>query len=627
MTRLDCFTSAETIKMLYLRCLLVLAALMMSGPVAFASTEQPVRCPTLDAADPGQREALLDYVCFLEAPPRHPGFNAGAPSELPPNAAWTPARGNDLVFSQTDSVYWVQINVSNSTDARELWYLKLNYPLLDEISFWMSDNHLDRHTKTGDRRPFHSRVVNYRYFLFPVALGADEKTTLTLRIQSDGALNVPLSLQTPDAVISNSNRLTLAHGLFYGALAIFAIFNLLLFFSSGTVYYFYNAFYMASLGMFLFAMGGFANQYFWPDNTSFANTSIPLLLAVSTLAITLFARSFLEITPSTFADRLLKAQAWLSGTLAALSLLIPYGLAIELNAATGLIIVVSLFLTGLMRWRQGYTPAIWYVLAWSVMLAGTMIYALAAFGYIADFLAQEIFMQAAVGTQILLLNYAIVQRWRLLNQKLLNVEQNARIELEQKVHERTAQLRSTMRELEQANRQLETLSLNDSLTGLHNRRHMDNILPELCAEARRNGQPLTLALLDADHFKSINDRWGHDFGDVCLQHIASVISRHVKRPRDVAIRFGGEEFAILLPGTGSEGALGLCNRILEDMEQSPVSAETGEKVTLTMSAGTATLLPDESPKDLFRRADDALYQAKSNGRNQTLQSTPDRTDR
>jgi diguanylate cyclase (GGDEF)-like protein len=178
-----------------------------------------------------------------------------------------------------------------------------------------------------------------------------------------------------------------------------------------------------------------------------------------------------------------------------------------------------------------------------------------------------------------------------------------------------------MRELEQANRKLVALSLNDSLTGLHNRRHMDNLLPELCAEARRTGNALTLALLDADHFKAVNDRWGHDFGDDCLRHIAAVLSRHVKRPRDVTIRFGGEEFALLLPGTDAEGASRLCERILEDMQQSPVKAGEGQRITLTMSAGTATLLTGEDHRDLFRRADEALYTAKSAGRNQTCQAT------
>lgn len=606
--------------MLYLRCLLTVTILMASGLPAFAGSERPGGCPTLDASDPSQREALMDYVCFLEAAPGHPAHQTSEPSELPDGLSWASAGGNDLVFSHTDSVYWVRVRVSNLADVRQLWYLKLNYPLLDQVSFWMSDNDADPVT-TGDQLPFHSRGIDYRYFLFPVTLGPNENTTLTLRIQSDGALNVPLSLKSPADTITDSNNLTLAQGLFYGALAIFAIFNLLLYFSSGTVYYFHNAFYMASLGIFLFAMGGFANQYFWPNSTGFANTSIPLLIAVCTLAITLFGRSFLDITPGTFAARLLKAQAWISVALALLAFVLPYSISIAVNAAIGLAIVASLFMTGLMRWREGYMPAKWYVLAWSGMLAGTMIYALAAFGYIADFLAQEIFMQVAVGAQVLLLNYAIVQRWRLLNQKLLDVEHNARIELEHRVHERTAQLRSTMRELEKANRQLETLSLHDALTGLHNRRHMDNLLPELCAEARRTGQPLTLALLDADHFKAVNDRWGHDFGDGCLKHIADILSRHVKRPRDVAIRFGGEEFALLLPGTGAEGAYGLCQRILEDLAHSQVTADDGEKVTFTMSAGTATLFPEEDTRDLFRRADEALYTAKASGRNQTVQAS------
>lgn len=604
----------------YVRCLLTLAVLLMSGLPAVASTQTADHCPTLNANDAAQRKALMDYVCFAAVTESQPAHAIEQPSNLPGDLEWKSADGHDLVFSQTSSVYWVRVKVANLSNVRDLWYLKLNYPLLDQISFWMSGDRNHNHIATGDQHPFHSRGIDYRYYLFPVTLDAGEKATLTLRIQSDGALNVPLSFATPDVIIADSNNLTLAHGLFYGALAIFAIFNLLLYFSSGTVYYFHNAFYMASLAMFLFAMGGFANQYFWPNSTAFANTSIPLLIAVCTLAITLFGRSFLEIAPDTRADRLLKGQAWLSGILMMLAFVLPYSLSILVNAGVGIAITASLFITGLMRWRQGYMPAKWYVLAWSGMLAGTLIYALAAFGYLADFLAREIFMQVAVGTQVLLLNYAIVQRWRLLNQKLLDVEQNARTQLEQKVHERTAQLRSTMRELEQANRQLAALSLNDSLTGLHNRRHMDNLLPELCAEARRTGQHLTLALLDADHFKSINDKWGHDFGDHCLKHIAGVLSRHVKRPRDVAIRFGGEEFALLLPGTAADGAYGLCQRILEDMEQSVTKAENGESITLTLSAGTATLLPDEDARELFRRADEALYVAKASGRNQTCQA-------
>ncbi len=609
--------------LLYLRYFIPFVAMLLTTGLAIAAhPAQTEQCPTLDANSPAQRASLMDHVCFLSAPPGKPAHLANTPDALAADTHWKAANGHDLVFSHTDAVYWVRLNVRNSGDTGQLWYLKLNYPLLDEVTFWQSGNDGKATIVTGDQYPFMSRGIDYRYFLLPVTLGADETRTITIRIRSSGALNVPLSLETPEATIAQSNHLTLVHGLFYGALLVFAAFNLLLFFSSGTVYYFYNAFYMASLGLFLFAMGGFANQYFWPDSTGFANTSIPMLMSVSSLAMTLFGRSFLEILPGSRSDRVLRGLALTSLGLFVMAFILPYNKSIVLSTTVALIIIASLFLIGLVRWRQGYLPAKWYVMAWSGMLAGALIYSLAAFGYLADFLAREIFMQVAVGAQVILLNYAMVQRWRLLNQKLLDVEQNARTNLELKVHERTAQLRNTMRELERANRQLATLSLNDALTGLHNRRHLDNLLPELCAESRRSGQPLTIALLDADHFKAVNDDWGHDFGDQCLQHIADILRRHVKRPRDVAIRFGGEEFAILLPGTGADGARRLCEQILEDLASSRMVTTDGAHLSLTMSAGTATLIPGEDERELFRRADEALYRAKAAGRNRAEQSEP-----
>ncbi|MEP3163591.1 MAG: diguanylate cyclase [Marinobacter sp.] len=610
--------------LLYLRCFIPFVALLLATDVAVAAhPAQTEHCPPLEANDPQQRASLMDHVCYLSATPGEPAHSASNPAELSADSLWKAANGHDLVFSHTNAVYWVRLNVRNSGATRQLWYLKLNYPLLDEVTFWQAGEDVTEAIATGDQYPFMSRGIDYRYFLLPVTLGGNENTTITIRIQSSGALNVPLSLETPAATIAQSNHLTLVHGLFYGALLVFSAFNLLLFFSSGTAYYFYNAFYMASLGLFLFAMGGFANQYFWPDSTGFANTSNPMLMSISSLAMTLFGRSFLEVHPHSRADRVLKGLALVSLALLAFAFMLPYNKSIVLSTTVALMIIASLFVIGLVRWRQGYLPAKWYVMAWSGMLAGALIYSLAAFGYLADFLAREIFMQVAVGAQVILLNYAMVQRWRLLNQKLLDVEQNARTNLELKVHERTAQLRNTMRELERANRQLATLSLNDALTGLHNRRHLDNLLPELCAESRRSGLPLTIALLDADHFKAVNDDWGHDFGDQCLQHMADILRRHVKRPRDVAIRFGGEEFAILLPGTGSDGACRLCEQILEDLAGSRITTGSGESVILTMSAGVATLATGEDERELFRRADDALYRAKAAGRNRAEQSEPE----
>ena len=600
-----------------LACCFAAASGLVNAAVPGLTAPQRSECPVLDATNSQARTAIMHYVCFHQTSPGDQAHNATRPDELPGDLNWTPSRGHELVFTRTSSVYWVQLKLRNNGSERRLWYLNLNYPLLDEVTFWQGDEPADV-VVTGDQQPFRSRAVDYRYFLLPVTLNSGETRTITMRIHSSGALNIPLRLETPAELIAESNQLAITHGLFFGAVLVLAIFNLLLLFSSGTLYYLHNALYMLAMGLFLFAMGGFANQYFWPENPEFANTSIPLTLVLCTLAMTLFGRSFLDVDKYTRADKMLKAIIWTCAGFTGLTLVLPYSQAILFNTALGLATIFVLSVIAISRWRQGYQPAKWYVLAWAVMAAGSLIYAAAAFGYLTGFLARESLMQVAIGGQIILLNYAMVQRWRLLSDKLLEVEQAARSDLEYRVHERTAQLRSTMRELENANRKLATLSLNDPLTGLYNRRHMDNVLPELCAEARRTGQPFTIALVDADHFKAINDTWGHGFGDTCLQMIASILTRHVKRPRDITIRFGGEEFALLLPDTDTVGAQRVCEALLQDLQTTTVNGPDGKKACLTLSAGIASLLPDEDQQALFERADGALYEAKARGRNQTV---------
>ncbi|MGO1462471.1 MAG: sensor domain-containing diguanylate cyclase [Marinobacter sp.] len=603
----------------FVRLLFLLACYAAPAPT-FAQTTTPAsECPVLDASDSEARNSLMYYVCHHQSSPGDPAYNATNPGELPEDLEWAPARGHDLVFSRTRSVYWIQLAVENNSSERRLWYLNLNYPLLDEVTFWQNNNP-DSAVITGDQQPFNSRVVDYRYFLLPIMLNSGEARSITMRVHSSGALNIPLNLQTPAELLAESNQLAVTHGLFYGAVLVLAIFNLLLFFSSGTVYYFHNAFYMAAMGLFLCSMGGFANQYFWPTNPEVANTAIPVTLILCVLAMALFGRSFLEIEPRTLADKTLKAITWICTGFTGLTLVIPYNQAVLFNTGLGLAVMFILSIIALSRWRQGYQPAKWYVLAWAMLASGTVAYSLAAFGHLTDFLARESLMQAAFGGQIILLNYAMVQRWRLLNSQLLAVERKARTDLELRVHERTAQLRSTMRELEDANQKLATLSLNDPLTGLFNRRHMDRTLPNLCAEARRTSRSLSLILLDADHFKAVNDTWGHGFGDTCLQLIAGTLLRHVKRPQDVAIRFGGEEFALLLPGTDIEGAQKVCAALLEELRSSSIEAPNGEIASLTMSAGIASLLTNEDQQAFFERADRALYEAKARGRNQTAVS-------
>ncbi len=177
---------------------------------------------------------------------------------------------------------------------------------------------------------------------------------------------------------------------------------------------------------------------------------------------------------------------------------------------------------------------------------------------------------------------------------------------------REVELQSMRDELQEANGKLSSLALTDALTGLWNRRAFDARLETGIIAAHRSRQPMTLMLIDVDHFKGVNDKFGHPYGDCVLREIAIILNR-VKRAEDVSCRFGGEEFAILLPSTGVPAAGNLANRLLNATRH-----HSWPKVPVTVSIGIAMCTDKDSSDDLLNNADAALYQAKREGRDRAV---------
>lgn len=165
---------------------------------------------------------------------------------------------------------------------------------------------------------------------------------------------------------------------------------------------------------------------------------------------------------------------------------------------------------------------------------------------------------------------------------------------------------------------LERLTVTDILTGLPNRRALLQNAQHLLAQQPAKDQPVSLALLDLDHFKRINDRAGHPEGDRTLEEIGRRLTAFV-RSRDTVARLGGEEFGLLMPDTDAEGARTLCERIREDIEHH-FSALTADGNRLTISVGVAASRNGETVRfdTLYARADEALYEAKRQGRNRVV---------
>ena len=187
-------------------------------------------------------------------------------------------------------------------------------------------------------------------------------------------------------------------------------------------------------------------------------------------------------------------------------------------------------------------------------------------------------------------------------------------------------LKQQQRELQEAYAKLEQLAVTDGLTGIANRRRFEDVLGEEARRAARSGTPLSVLLIDIDQFKQINDRLGHPAGDDCLRITAQLIEHRIRRPGDLVARYGGDEFAIVLPGNDTEGAVELAEalRLLVANHQS--HAYNGG-APVTISVGVACVVVGEGgradPALLIGAADRALYAAKREGRNRVVAAPED----
>jgi len=193
-------------------------------------------------------------------------------------------------------------------------------------------------------------------------------------------------------------------------------------------------------------------------------------------------------------------------------------------------------------------------------------------------------------------------------------------ELEGKVQERTLELNIALQELEEANKELQEKNTLDELTGLYNRRFYDQKILAEFRRSRRNLTPLSLVIIDIDHFKRVNDNYGHLAGDECLVAVSACIKQCMRRSADISCRYGGEEFCLILPETDSNGALALAEELRKSIEACQVSYNSID-IKLTVSCGVSTYQQQKNvqPEHIFSIADKALYQAKNNGRNQVIQ--------
>lgn len=550
-------------------------------------------------------------------------------------------------FGFSRSTYWARFSYQNTSDRAAPLYVEVGYPLLTEVTLYQVEKTIAvsdlSHAKMlditstdtiGNGFPFNERRIQHRNLVFPVNVTANSFNTFYLKIHSQGAIQFPVVLWQPEQFYAQDQYQIFQHGAYYGLVFVMVLYNLFLFWQFRDRVYLLYVLYVSTFATTQLALTGFAYQLLWPTLPWWNQISIAVVTPTIVMLGCVFVRQALKLHEhARHLCRLINGMAMTGSVLIIASLLFPYQTMIKLVAA--LVIVacgLALYASYYVWLHRKQRFAAYFSFAWSVFLFGVVCLALNKFGIIPRNFFTESAAQIGSAIEIILLSYALAERLRAAsqqrlqaetearaaNEKLLVVQQDITSELEKKYFLKTRELEDALEKVHVLNAELTELSHTDQLTGVRNRRFLDVFLAREVKRAQRYKQPLSLIMIDIDHFKSVNDQFGHPVGDFCLKRVTQAIMASLRRSQDEVCRYGGEELAVILPDTTMQGAFHRAEVIRAAVENMLI--ETGDaqlRVTISLGVSSTEKGTASDPLALTTHADKALYSAKRLGRNRT----------
>ncbi len=557
-----------------------------------------------------------------------------------PTWKFSDGKAVNLLYQQTD--VWLKIAFPIAIEASGYPLLEVGWPFLDVVeAIWVPEKGIEQARvigRAGDHRPVSERFLQHRVPVFPVHEFSDQAGVLYVRIQSTSSIMLTVSVFTSEDYFQKETKIQAIMGGFLGIMLVMALYNLGVWLYVRETRYLYYVGYTIAISIYEATLPGIGNQWLWGDWVWFSDHSLAISVLVTYLTATLFVRELLELPErNPPADKLITVIIYCYGLGLVIALLVPEGSIARIGQAVGILVTLMAFGLGIIEWRKENPAAKYFTLAWSLLLLGTCTYTMMLLGYLPKNLFTETVQAFGISFEVVVLSFALGDRMNRersaarqatemslhlatelnkAHEEKIQAQEQANIHLERLVDERTRELKSALDELSEANRKLQELSNTDQLTGLRNRRYFDSVFPEEFKRSLRQRQPLAILVVDIDYFKKINDTYGHLFGDECLQRVGDLLKKHSQRPGDTAVRYGGEEFVLLLPNTNESGA----NQVAENLRTEVAALEirfNNQIVPVTISVGVVAKIPDETmtAEELLDQADQALYQAKANGRN------------
>jgi diguanylate cyclase (GGDEF)-like protein len=453
---------------------------------------------------------------------------------------------------------------------------------LDSIALYqLQGGQLMAQAHSGDEQASAPGLTPALGFVFPLDVppGASE---LFLRVASVDPMVLPLELLTPEQLAQRQLQTGYFYGFVYGFLLALCSYNLLLFVGLRQRSYLYYGLYLATLVAMNMAYTGHGHAWFWPSSVLFQRYVIVVLMLLFGCSGLLFAARFLALAEH--APRALRAVQWLCGAALLIMMLAVLSawhyVAVQLAFCFVALFTVTMVGLGLLTLRRGRQAGFYFLVAALCGMLGTLVTALSTWSVLPfrlwTFHALEIGFMLEASLLALALAYWVRQQ----QEAALHAEQIARL---------------------------------DPLTQLRNRRAFMEQAAAPWSTALRSGRPISMAVLDLDHFKQINDEMGHSAGDSALVKVARLLDQGC-RAGDILARWGGEEFVLLMPETDLAQACVLAERLRLAIEKSR-PALNNVAPALTASIGVAERGDALRLEDLINAADAKLFEAKHLGRN------------